>query len=94
MQLFPKLKDKLLHAINIAGQKTWIEGLRLKGNGLCHGIAGNGYFLHTIYRCYARLSSEETALKNLSQALFFKSVALKWKNRAFIFGKALSDPLI
>ena len=34
----------------------WLQGLLIKGNGLCHGIAGNGYMLHCLYRMWKQLS--------------------------------------
>jgi len=33
-----------------AGEVVWERGAILKGNGLCHGIAGNGYTFLTLYR--------------------------------------------
>jgi hypothetical protein len=29
---------------------TWHRGILIKGPGLCHGITGNAYFLHSLYR--------------------------------------------
>jgi hypothetical protein len=33
-----------------AGRVTWERGLLRKGLGLCHGVAGNGYALLSLYR--------------------------------------------
>jgi phosphoribosylformylglycinamidine (FGAM) synthase-like enzyme len=30
----------------------------LKGNGLCHGITGNGYMMHCLYRMFKKLIKE------------------------------------
>ena len=44
-------KDQIyMDALIKAGECTWNLGLLLKGNGLCHGISGNAYFLHSIWR--------------------------------------------
>jgi len=40
------LKDSALQA----GEVVWERGVLLKGNGLCHGIAGNGYAFLSLYR--------------------------------------------
>lgn len=34
-----------------AAEVTWRRGLLKKGPGLCHGAAGNGYALLSVYRC-------------------------------------------
>jgi hypothetical protein len=55
-QMFPDLSDKLMqHACKI-GQIIWEKGLIVKGNGLCHGIVGNGYMLHTLFRTFDLLA--------------------------------------
>jgi hypothetical protein len=41
---------EFLEACLKAGEDLWIRGLLLKGNNLCHGICGNAYFFHSIYR--------------------------------------------
>lgn len=33
-----------------AGELTWEKGLLRKGNGLCHGTAGNGYTFLQLHR--------------------------------------------
>ena len=33
-----------------AGEDLWVRGVLLKGNGLCHGITGNSYALHSLFR--------------------------------------------
>lgn len=32
------------------GDLIWERGLLKKGNGICHGICGNGFALHSLYR--------------------------------------------
>lgn len=39
-----------LQAALKAGEDLWNRGILLKGNGLCHGITGNAYMLHSFYR--------------------------------------------
>lgn len=44
-------KDKkFLDSALKAGEVIWERGILLKGNGLCHGISGNAYMLHSLYR--------------------------------------------
>ena len=52
INIFPNLRDRLLKAAIEAGTATWEKGIIRKGNGLCHGISGNGYILHCIYRTF------------------------------------------
>jgi len=40
----------LREAAEQAAQVVWERGVILKGNGLCHGIAGNGYTFLSLYR--------------------------------------------
>lgn len=42
-----------------AGEVVWARGVILKGNGLCHGLAGNGYAFLSLYR----LTGEEEHLQ-------------------------------
>lgn len=42
-----------------AVEAVWQFGLLLKGNGLCEGISGNGYALHSLARWYFRKSLTE-----------------------------------
>ena len=50
--VFPFERNKYLAAAEKAGELTWKEGLLKKGNGLCHGIAGNGYVMHNLSRSW------------------------------------------
>ena len=34
-----------------AADVVWERGLLRKGNGLCHGVAGNAYCFLSLYRC-------------------------------------------
>lgn len=40
----------LQSAASLAGEVVWERGVILKGNGLCHGIAGNAYTFLSLYR--------------------------------------------
>jgi lantibiotic modifying enzyme len=42
--------DKYLESLLKTGEVIWKKGLLKKGNGICHGISGNAYALHSIYR--------------------------------------------
>ena len=64
-----------------AAELTWKEGLLLKGNGLCHGIAGNGLLLHSVARWHEGLSYDWPS---------FKDNVLKYRVRALMFARALS----
>jgi hypothetical protein len=59
------------------------------GNGLCHGISGNGYFIHCLYRTYKRLADQE---KCEWKANVLKEIAKTWELRTFIYAKAIFDP--
>ena len=50
--VFPTEKQKYWSVVEKAGELTWKEGLLRKGNGLCHGIAGNGYIMHNLNRSW------------------------------------------
>jgi hypothetical protein len=54
--MYPDLRNKLLSAALKAGSITWKYGLLCKGNSLCHGIAGNGYLLHCLFRTFQALA--------------------------------------
>ena len=71
-----------------AGEHTWQKGLLLKGNGLCHGITGNAYLMHNLYRTYDQLSMTES-----DETLIEKHVAeaQKWRTRTFMFAKSMHD---
>eukprot|EP01022_Parablepharisma_sp_SALTPOND_P013342 TRINITY_DN1780_c0_g1_i2.p2 TRINITY_DN1780_c0_g1~~TRINITY_DN1780_c0_g1_i2.p2 ORF type:complete len:142 (+),score=1.64 TRINITY_DN1780_c0_g1_i2:166-591(+) len=42
--------SEFLAAAAKAGEYVWKNGILLKGNGLCHGITGNAYFLNLLYQ--------------------------------------------
>jgi len=63
-----------------AGEAVWNQGLLRKGNGLCHGISGNAYALHTLAR-HLEDSGEE-------------DLAKEWNDKAWTFASALQHPLI
>jgi hypothetical protein len=47
-----KTFKKEVHLISAltSGELVWKQGILLKGNSLCHGITGNTYLLHSLYR--------------------------------------------
>jgi len=47
-----------------AGEVVWERGVILKGNGLCHGLAGNGYTFLSLYRATGEL-------QHLTRAVLF-----------------------
>ncbi|MCP3985832.1 MAG: lanthionine synthetase, partial [bacterium] len=51
---------------------VWRYGLLSKGNGICHGVAGNGYAFLSLYRA----ASEE---RQLDRALHF--ARFSWSTR-------------
>ncbi|CAI2368824.1 unnamed protein product [Moneuplotes crassus] len=46
-----------------AGEIIWERGLLLKGFGVCHGISGNAYVLHSLYRATGDLKWRYRAQK-------------------------------
>jgi len=40
------------------GELIWEKGILVKGNGLCHGITGNGYMLHSLTSCFQKLAEK------------------------------------
>ena len=89
VELFPEQADRLIELAQSAGQATWEKGLILKGNGICHGISGNGYMLHTLYRFF-----DERALREQNEPKKQELVRLSqmWRTRAFSFARAVYLP--
>ena len=85
-QVFTDARDYFVKAVNILGKLTWEHGLLLKGNGLSHGIAGNGYALHAIYRMSKFLINTREA-EELGRAHYAndKLRVQMWRIRAFRF---------
>jgi lantibiotic modifying enzyme len=52
IEVFKDMKIRLLTLAVKTGEVVWKQGLLLKGKGLCHGMAGNGYFMHSLFRAY------------------------------------------
>ena len=48
----PALRKFYIEAATKAGEGTFKFGLLKKGNGLCHGISGNAYMLHSLTRYF------------------------------------------
>jgi len=63
-----------LEAARWAAEHVWRYGLLRKGNGLCHGVAGNAYAFLTLYRA----TSEE---RQLHRALHFARFTLSDRPR-------------
>ena len=59
-ELFPDLEKPCLTVCRSVGELIWSEGLVLKGNGLCHGISGNGYALHCLHRKFSEMAKNES----------------------------------
>ena len=55
---WPDKAESYLKVAELVGDLIWTEGLVLKGNGLCHGIAGNAYMLHCLFRVYNKFQQE------------------------------------
>lgn len=43
-------EQKYLESAELASEVIWLKGLLLKGPGICHGVAGNGYCFLLLYR--------------------------------------------
>ncbi|XP_075265956.1 glutathione S-transferase LANCL1-like [Convolutriloba macropyga] len=56
-------RQEYLEAARRAGAVVWRSGLLTKGPGLCHGVAGNGYSLLTLYRCTGEQAYFQQALQ-------------------------------
>lgn len=67
-------EEKYLESCLKAGDLVWRKGLLLKGPGICHGVAGNGYVFLLLYR----LTNDK---KHLYRALKFMAFL---KNPEFI----------
>ena len=78
--MFEQARDRAMKVAEECGETIWKEGLLKKGNGLCHGIAGNGYMLHSIFRHYDRLYMYEDDLK---QQKVWMHVADLWRTRSY-----------
>jgi hypothetical protein len=90
-EMFPEMRGRLLSAAIRAGDNVWKKGLLLKGNSLCHGTAGNGFMLHSLYRTIKEIAtkSEDQYKKNM-----YTRISNKWRTRAFMFAKSICDPNI
>ncbi len=49
-RLAPRSGSRLEELLRMGGELTWRAGPLAKGSGLCHGTAGNGYALLTLFR--------------------------------------------
>ena len=57
-RLFKSQQFVFLQAASDAGVQTWRQGLLKNGTGLAHGIAGNGYAFHCLFRSFSRSAKE------------------------------------
>ena len=85
------MSDKLmLHACKI-GEQIWKNGLLIRGNSLCHGITGNGFMLHNLFRTFDLLAK---TTESREEKRYFAFLAIQWRTKAFMFAQALFDPKI
>ena len=85
---YPDKKQSYIKVAELIGDSIWKEGLLLKGNGLCHGIAGNAYMLHSLYRVINKLRRETTDEEDM-QTLMLRSIY--WRDKCLEFVKAMYD---
>ena len=57
-EVFPDKRGECLEGAVHAAEHTWDKGLVLKGHGLCHGIPGNGYAFHCLFRTFYKLQEQ------------------------------------
>ena len=88
---YPEKKKAYIKIAESIGDVIWSEGLLLKGNGLCHGIAGNAYMLHTLHRVFIRFYKESKDDEE-QQNLMLRSIY--WRDRCLEFVKAMYDEKI
>ncbi len=60
---------RYLEAAQRAADHVWKHGLVCKGNGICHGIAGNGYAFLALYRATNDERARDRALHFAKQSL-------------------------
>ena len=72
-----------------SAEVTWEKGLLLKGNGLCHGISGNGLLLHTMARWHNKQPVEVEQQLGLDQGSLAQVTSL-YRVRSLMFARALS----
>jgi hypothetical protein len=78
-----------MNTAQLMGELTWQYGLVKESSDLCHGITGNGYMMHALFRTFYKASSIEGLPHEEQKKLIV--LAVKWKSRAFCFAKALFD---
>jgi hypothetical protein len=61
--------EKYYDCVIKSGEDLWNRGILLKGISLCHGVCGNAYFMHSIYRF-----TNDTVWKNRAILLACASV--------------------
>ena len=83
------LAKRLYQATLKSAEVTWEKGLLLKGNGLCHGISGNGLLLHTMARWHKKQPEEFEQLLGLEQGGLEKVTSL-YRVRSLMFARAMS----
>jgi hypothetical protein len=87
----PDLKAQCIEAAVKAGEGTFKFGLLFKGNGLCHGISGNGYMIHSLTRYFTEssMNPQDTPLGGSSVAL--QTDPEVWRTMTYTFAKAMFD---
>ena len=58
-----------------------------KGKSLCHGVAGNGYLMHSLSQMWTKYASEANYENKLAEKR-----AEVWKYRVKLFASILIDP--
>jgi hypothetical protein len=82
--LFPHKQQVFMEAALEAGELTWKEGIRVKGGSLGQGISGNGYMLHTLYRCFKRLDQQTKKKPETKEQDIIKLADLGIDKQAFL----------
>ena len=70
-----------------AAEHVWKYGLLRKGNGICHGIAGNGYAFLTLHRISSDTHARDRAL-HFARATWDERIRPPWSCRAAPFARA------
>jgi hypothetical protein len=83
----PDMRKRMLKIADDMGTQIWEEGILLKGKGLCHGIAGNGYLLHSLARMWVKWSKEGEHKNEMAEKR-----AETWKHRTNLFAHLMIDP--
>jgi hypothetical protein len=56
VEFFPHLQERVVKCLEKVAELCWDEGFVRVGNGLEHGITGNGYAMLCMYRFYTKMA--------------------------------------